>query len=95
MTWAYPVLGPGKLGERRKFNDDGCDGFAIDDHGNLYGTPKAPLVRIWASDGTIIGAIPLPDSPSNITFGGPDRKTLFVTVKDKVFALPMNVSGGG
>lgn len=95
MTWAYPVLGPGKLGERRKFNDDGCDGFAIDDHGNLYGTPKAPLVRIWAPDGTIIGAIPLPDSPSNITFGGPDRKTLFVTVKDKVFALPMNVSGGG
>lgn len=52
-------------------------------------------MRIWAPDGTIIGAIPLPDSPSNITFGGPDRKTLFVTVKDKVFALPMNVSGGG
>ncbi|MSR26950.1 MAG: SMP-30/gluconolactonase/LRE family protein, partial [Planctomycetaceae bacterium] len=95
MTWAFPVLGPGRLGERRKFNDDGCDGFAIDDHGNLYGTPKAPLVRIWAPDGKIIGAIPLPDSPSNITFGGPDRKTLFVTVKDKVFALPMNVSGGG
>ena len=95
MTWAFPILGPGKLGERRKFNDDGCDGFAIDDHGNLYGTPKAPLVRIWAPDGTIIGAIPLPDSPSNVTFGGPDRKTLFVTVKDKVFALPMKVSGGG
>ena len=95
MTWAFPVLGPGRLGERRKFNDDGCDGFAIDEHGNLYGTPKAPLVRIWAPDGTIIGAIPLPDSPSNVTFGGPDRKTLFVTVKDKVFALPMKVSGGG
>ena len=95
MTWAFPVLGPGQLGERRRFNDDGCDGFAIDDHGNLYGTPKAPLVRIWGPDGTIIGAIPLPDSPSNVTFGGPDRKTLFMTVKDKVFALPMKVSGGG
>jgi gluconolactonase len=95
MTWAFPILGPGKLGDRRKFNDDGCDGFAIDDHGNLYGTPKAPLVRIWATDGTIIGEIPLPDSASNVTFGGPDRKTLFMTVKDKVFALPMKVSGGG
>ena len=95
MTWAFPIVGPGKLGERTKFNDDGCDGFAIDDHGNLYGTPKAPAVRIWGADGTIIGEIPLPDSPSNVTFGGPDRKTLFVTVKDKVFALPMKVSGGG
>jgi len=95
MTWAFPILGPGKLGERRKFNDDGCDGFAIDDHGNLYGTPKAPLVRIWAPDGSIIGEIPLPDSASNVTFGGLDRKTLFMTVKDKVFALPMKVSGGG
>lgn len=95
MTWAFPVLGPGRLGERRKFNDDGCDGFAIDGHGNLYGTPKAALVRIWAPDGTPIGEIPLPDSPSNVTFGGPDRTTLFMTVKDKVFALPMRVSGGG
>jgi gluconolactonase len=90
-----PVLGPGKLGERRKLNDDGCDGFAIDEHGNLYGTPKAPLVRIWDPVGTIIGEIPLPDSASNVTFGGPDRKILFMTVKDKVFALPMKVSGGG
>ena len=95
VTWAFPILGPGRLGERMRFNDDGCDGFAIDDHGNLYGTPKAALVRIWAPDGTVIGAIPLPDSPSNVTFGGVDRKTLFATVKDKVFALTMKVSGGG
>lgn len=95
VTWAFPILGPGKLGGRRKFNDDGCDGFAIDDHGNLYGTPKAALVRIWAPDGRVIGEIPLENSPSNVTFGGADRKTLFVTVKEKVFALPMKVAGGG
>ena len=95
VTWAYPVLGPGRVGERRTFTDAGFDGFAIDEHGNLYGTPKAKLVRVHAPDGSTIGEIPLPESPSNVTFAGPDRNTLVVTVKDKVFALPMKVRGGG
>ena len=95
VTWAYEITGPGTLGERRKFADSGFDGFALDEHGNLYGTPKAKLVRVHAPDGTAIGEIPLPESPSNVTFAGPDRRTLVVTVKDKVFALPMKVKGGG
>jgi len=95
VTWAYEIAGPGTLGERRKFTDAGFDGFALDERGNLYGTPKAKLVRVHAPDGTTIGEIPLPESPSNVTFAGPDRRTLVVTVKDKVFALPMKVKGGG
>lgn len=95
VTWAYEIAAPGKLGLRKKFAEAGFDGFALDERGNLYGTPKAKLVRVHAPDGTTIGEIPLPESPSNVTFAGPDRKTLVVTVKDKVFALPMRVRGGG
>ena len=45
--------------------------------------------------GRKLGEIPLPAAPSNVTFGGPDRKTLFITARDKVYTLPMKVAGGG
>jgi sugar lactone lactonase YvrE len=31
---------------------------------------------------------------ANATFGGPDRRTLVITARDKVFSLPMKVRGG-
>jgi gluconolactonase len=94
VTWAYPVMGPGKLGERRRFVDAGCDGFAVDERGNLYATVKEPVLRVFAPDGTVVGDIPLPVPAANATFGGPDRKTLVITARDRVFSLPMKVRGG-
>ena len=95
LTYAYPVEGPGRLGPRRTFADTGSDGFAVDARGNLYVTPKADHVRVFAPSGRKLGEIPLPAPPSNVTFGGPDRKTLFITARDKVYTLPMKVAGGG
>lgn len=94
VTWAYPVEGPGKLGARRRFADVGCDGFAVDERGNLYATVKEPALRVYAPDGAVIGDIPLPVPAANATFGGPDRRTLVITARDKVFSLPMKVRGG-
>ncbi len=94
-TWIYPILGPGELGERKKFCDIGCDGLAIDEHGNLYATPKKPMIVVLAPDGSTVGEIPLPGNATNLTFGGPDRKTLFITSGKRVLALPMKVTGGG
>jgi len=93
VTWAYPVEGPGRLGERRRFAEVGCDGFAVDERGNLYATVKEPALRVFAPDGTVVGDIPLPMPGSNATFGGPDRRTLFITARDKVYSLPMRVRG--
>ena len=95
LTWAFPVEGPGRLGTRRQFAATGSDGFAIDVQGNLYVTPKAPVIRVFAPDGRQLGDIPLPAPGANLTFGGPDRKTLFITARDKVYTLPMKVAGGG
>lgn len=94
VTWAYPVLGPGRLGPRRRFADVGCDGFAIDERGNLYATVKEPVLRVFAPDGSVVGDIKLPVPAANATFGGPDRRTLIMTARDKVFSLPMKVRGG-
>ena len=95
VTYAYPVEGPGRLGPRKTFADTGSDGFAVDSRGNLYVTPKADHVRVFAPSGRKLGEIPLPAAPSNVTFGGPDRKTLFITARDTVYTLPMKVAGGG
>ena len=95
VTYAYPVEGPGRLGPRRRFADTGSDGFAVDEQGNLYVTPKADHVRVFDPAGRRLGEIPLPAAPSNVTFGGPDRRTLFITARDKVYTLPMKVKGHG
>lgn len=94
-TYVYPILGPGELGERKKFCDYGCDGLAFDEHGNVYTTPKKPMIAVFAPDGTLVGEIPLPGNATNVTFGGADHKTLFITARDKVLALPMKLTGGG
>lgn len=94
VTVAFPVEEPGRLGPRRPFVDTGSDGFAIDERGNLYVTPKAAAIRVVSPDGKNLGDIPLPLPASNATFGGPDRRTLFITARDKVFTLPMKVRGG-
>jgi sugar lactone lactonase YvrE len=94
VTVAFPVEGPGRLGPRRPFADTGSDGFAVDEQGNLYVTPKAPAIRVFSPTGRNLGDIPLPLPASNVTFGGPDRRTLFITARDKIFTLPMKVQGG-
>ena len=94
ITVAFPVKGPGKVGPRREFAKTGSDGFAVDEQGNLYVTPKAPAIRVFSPAGKNLGEIPLPVQPANVTFGGPDRRTLFITARDRVFTLPMKVKGG-
>lgn len=94
VTVAFPVEGPGMLGSRRPFADTGSDGFAVDEQGNLYVTPKAMEIRVFSPAGKNLGQIPLPVQPANVTFGGPDRRTLFITARDRVFTLPMRVQGG-
>ena len=94
VTFAFPVEGPGRLGPRRRFADTGSDGFAVDEQGNLYMTPKAAVIRVFSPDGKALGEIPLPLPATNVTFGGRDRRTLFITARDKIFTLPMKVRGG-
>jgi sugar lactone lactonase YvrE len=94
ITVVFPVEGPGILGPRREFAKTGSDGFAVDEQGNLYVTPKAQAIRVFSPTGQHLGEIPLPVAAANVTFGGPDRRTLFITARDRVFTLPMKVRGG-
>jgi gluconolactonase len=70
---------------------DTVDGMAVDCAGNLYvGTRTG--VEVYAPDATLIGTVPTGES-SNATFGGPDRRTLFVTSRAVLKSVTLGVPG--
>jgi gluconolactonase len=70
---------------------DTVDGMAADCAGNLYlGTRTG--VEVYAPDATLIGTVPTGES-SNATFGGPDRRTLFVTSRAQLKFVTLGVPG--
>lgn len=86
----------------------GGDGMRVDMDGNLWvaaginrprGNPGESLdvpagVYVISPNGKLLGRIPIPeDLITNVAFGGPDRKTLYVTAGKTLFRFPVNVSG--
>ena len=98
---AYDVESPGKLGPGRVFctlkqpegaTGKGGDGLTVDVKGNLYITSALGL-QVFDPNGKALGTIKFPEQPANCTFGGPDRKTLYVTARTSLYTLPMEVAG--
>ncbi len=70
----FPVRPDGSLGPPTALvpsTGGGGDGMAMDDAENLYVATNAG-VQVYKPDGTPWGIIPVPEVPSNCTFGGPD-----------------------
>jgi gluconolactonase len=96
---AYPIAEDGTVGEGREFfnpkidSDASPDGMSSDERGNLYFTG---LGGVWVVSpaGESLGFIPVPQFCSNVTFGGADGKSLYVTCKGMVYQLDMRVRGG-
>ncbi len=82
-VWAFPITAQG-LGERKlvkQFPDHGFDGMRCDVDGNLYITRygKGTVVKM-SPQGEILHEVDvLGKSPSNLCFGGPDGRTVYVT----------------
>jgi gluconolactonase len=106
--WAIAVLPRGQLGERRvlvEAHDHGAlDGMAVDRDGHLWcgfgsngsGQAKAEQldgVRVFASDGTPIGHIHLPERCANVAFGGAKHNRLFMAASHSLYALYVNTAG--
>jgi gluconolactonase len=90
-TWRYTILENGTLDNKTSFAPAGSDGMTLDNLGNVYLTYGKVLV--FNPLGEKIGEIELPESPSNLCFGGKDRKTLFITARTSVYTLRMGVAG--
>jgi gluconolactonase len=57
--------------------DGSGDGCTIDEDGRIYVTGGGAGVRVVAPDGRYLGTIATPLGVQSVTFGGPDKKTLF------------------
>lgn len=98
---AYPVEGPGKLGEGRVFfrlqqreegGNGGSDGITVDELGNVYFTTALGL-QVVSPEGELVKIIEFPEQPANVTFSGPDYQTIYVTARTSVYRVPMSVAG--
>lgn len=91
LTYLYDIQPDGSLANRQLFASIGSDGMTSDEHGNVYLTEDG--VKVFSPDGQQIASIPVPELPSNVVFGGPDRRTLFITARTGFYALQMAVRG--
>jgi gluconolactonase len=84
-----------------------ADGLAIDSQGNIYaaaglhqrrGTHETldtkAGIHVISPQGKLVSFTPIPeDTITNCAFGGPDRKTLYITAGKTLFQLPFDTPG--
>ena len=72
------------------------DGLCVDDRGRVYvanNSTEVSAIVVFDSTGRFAGRIPFPVPPSNCTFGGADRRTLYVTTLHAIYEVPMTTAG--
>jgi gluconolactonase len=102
----YEVRPDGSLGAGTLFTEGPGigDGMKVDVQGNVYSTSGAGpgVVRITAPTGLLLGYLNLPiygGEPkrqicaTNVAFGDPDGKSLYVTACDDVYRIRLRVAG--
>lgn len=89
-TYVYRIREDGALHDRKLIAPVGSDGLTLDERGNLYLTRG--VVHVYRPDGQKLAEVVVPESPSNVCFGGADRRTLFITARKGLYAIRMNVA---
>lgn len=73
--------------------DRGCaDGMRIDSDGNLWSS-AGDGVHCIAPDGRLLGKILVPETVSNLCFGGRAKHRLFITATTSVYSVILNRKG--
>jgi gluconolactonase len=95
----YDVAADGTLANGRIFGDETGekhegvpDGIKVDRDGNLFVTgPKG--IWVWDANGHHLGTIAMPEQPANLTWGGKDYRTLYITATTSVYRLDLKTQG--
>jgi gluconolactonase len=70
----------------------GSDGMTLDTEGNLYLTGKGVIV--FDPTGKQIEHIEVPEAwTANVSFGGADHKTLFITASKGLYSIALKFAG--
>ncbi|MFD1949952.1 SMP-30/gluconolactonase/LRE family protein [Sphingomonas arantia] len=99
---AYPLDARGDVGPARVFRDmrpeqaaggSGLpDGIAVDRAGRLFATGPGG-VHVLTPSGNLLGIISTGKTVANCCFGGPDRRTLFMTSSDMLARVRTRTAG--
>ncbi len=76
--------------------DRGVDGLTVTVDGRVVATSgKGPTagVRVFSPAGKLLGMIPVPEDPTNVEFGGPDRSTLYITAGTGLYRVGTTMRG--
>ena len=96
QTWRYDILPDGSLTNKTLFCPKGSDGMTIDAEGNLYlcATGTTNGVTVFDKTGKQIEHINVPEPWSaNVSFGGRDHQTLFITASKSLYSIRLGVKG--
>ncbi|UQA60142.1 SMP-30/gluconolactonase/LRE family protein [Polyangium aurulentum] len=89
----YALDAAGATGPAANFVDSpGPDGMAADCAGNIY-ISGGEGVKVFSPEGTMIGTITGTGGTTNVAFGGPERKTLYITAVDSLYMIEVNIPG--
>ncbi|WP_422362077.1 SMP-30/gluconolactonase/LRE family protein [Reichenbachiella sp.] len=99
-VWAYDLSPEGKVSNKRlliEFPDHGLDGMRCDEEGNLYIARYGKgTVAMVSPVGELLNEVKLKgQKPTNITFGGPEGKTCYVTCQDRGYIETFEVPSVG
>jgi gluconolactonase len=92
---AYPLV-DGVPGEGKNLVEgvQVPDGMAIDCLGNIYATEHTlQRLRVFSPEGKHLATIKVDANITNAAFGGPERKTLYITGAGAVWSIDLNVAG--
>jgi gluconolactonase len=70
----------------------GADGMKVDSEGNLY-IASALGVQVFDKNGLAKKIISVPETVTNVAFGGKDWKTLFITAGKSLYSTQADIAG--
>jgi gluconolactonase len=95
----YRVQADGSLSDAKLFYDatsdqrpGAPDGMKLDEQGNVYSTGPGG-VWIFSPEGKPLGTILISEKAANVTWAGPDRKTLYITASSSLYRVHLNIAG--
>src|ERR1700722_3581954 len=94
-VFAYDVQPDGTVKNKRPFaqlrdipegKESGADGLAIDRDDRLY-ISTLPGVQVFDAKGQYLSTIKAGRQAANVAFGGPDKKTLYLTAREGLYKV--------
>jgi hypothetical protein len=90
-TYAATIADDGNISNLKLFVEQGGESVMVDEKGNVY--IAAGQVFVYDPTGHLIDTIEVPERPSQLLFGGGDRKTLFILARSSLYAVQTRYQG--